>query len=561
LTARVLRGAGDARSRLERPRQALVERWHAEGIYGDRPLGSLMHEGATRWGETVLSFCGATGVRQASLADLDRRARRMRTVLHDLGLRSGDVVASQLPNWPENAVLYQAAFSLGIVVAPMVTIYGPAEMGSILSRTGARLLVVPDRWRTVDVLERVGRLPDGLPLQSVMVVGDDVPQGCLDWRLLERRADGRALRVPAPDPDEVCLVLHTSGTLGVPKGVMFSHNALTSCVTTGPATFSSEPSPKNLFGSPPGHIGGVIGTIQPFLVGIPGVYLDQWDPDLALEVIDRFGVTRSTGAPIHLLGLVEEAEADRSRGRSFCFYHCGGAAVPPSTLERAEALGWRSSRGFGSTEHPTMTASPADDSFFHRAHTDGRPGRGVSVRIADEGGDVLVPGADGEIQVIGPKQTLGYVDASLDGEHFTDDAWFRTGDVGHLDDQGYLTVTDRLKDLIIRGGENISSREVEDILLRLPQVVEAAAVAVPDPRYGERVCAFVRLQPGTRLVIGEVKTQFLEAGVAKQKTPELLEVVEDFPRTASGKIVKAALRARLASGGHEPGHQGGEASG
>jgi non-ribosomal peptide synthetase component E (peptide arylation enzyme) len=230
---------------------------------------------------------------------------------------------------------------------------------------------------------------------------------------------------------------------------------------------------------------------------------------------------------------------------SFWYHCCGGASVPPTTIERADALGWRAARGYGASEHPTSTSGRDDDPLDARARTDGAPTRGAHVRIVDDEGRDLPPGHDGGILTVGPKACAGYLDPAHDLDAFTEDGWLRSGDVGHLDGGGRLVVTDRRKDLIIRGGENISSREVEDVLVRHPALVEAAVVAQPDERYGERACAFVRVRPGATFTLEDARAHFVAEGVSRTKTPERVEVVEDLPRSPTGKVRKADLRARL----------------
>ncbi|MGZ4144256.1 MAG: AMP-binding enzyme, partial [Actinomycetota bacterium] len=207
--------------------------------------------------------------------------------------------------------------------------------------------------------------------------------------------------------------------------------------------------------------------------------------------------------------------------------------------------GWWSMRAYGCTEHPSITMGMLDDPLEKRAHTDGRPTLDVEVRLIDEDGRDVASGEEGEVISRGPDQFLGYMDPAMDAEAFTEDGWFRTGDIGRFDADGYLAITDRKKDIIIRGGENISAREVEEILARHPKVLEAAVTPVSDERYGERVCAFVMTRDAQTLSLDEILEHFKTNGVAKQKTPERLEIVDSFPRTLSGKIQKYVLRRQI----------------
>lgn len=520
-------------------------RWYAEGFYSHESLAEAIALRVGRAGGVELSFYrGADRVARHTAHDLHARSLRVAGGLHRLGLRPGDAICLQIPNSVENTVTCLAAIHLGLVIVPVVHIYGPHELGFIIRDSGARVLVVPRAWRKIDFLRRVSEITDQGPLEHLVVIGDDVPAGATAWRDLER-AD--PLVTPAASsPDDTGLIVYTSGSTGSPKGVRHTQNNMKAGAPAGPPSFSSEPSPATLFGSPAGHIGGMLNVLFPFLTGIGGHYLDGWDAEVALDTISRFRLTRSSGAPLHLLTLVEAAERSDLDTSSFWYYVCGGASVPPATIERAEALGWKASRSYGSSENPTTTSCSDHDPLAFRASTDGGMSPGAAVRIVDEDGVILPPGREGEIHSVGPKLFAGYTDPALDAAAFTPDGWFRTGDVGRLDVHGHLTVTDRKKDIVIRAGENISSREVEDILVRHPAVLEAAVVGAPDPRYGERVCAFVRLRDGrSGFDLEAARHHFVDLGVARQKTPERIIVVDDFPRSANGKVRKPELRARL----------------
>jgi acyl-CoA synthetase (AMP-forming)/AMP-acid ligase II len=245
-----------------------------------------------------------------------------------------------------------------------------------------------------------------------------------------------------------------------------------------------------------------------------------------------------------LLDLAERGEVDLSSLRE---YGVGGAGVPPKVVERAHQHGIAAFRAYGSSEHPTISGGSASDALDKRTHTDGRLLTGVEVRIVDDTLRDLPPGEQGEVLSRGPELFVGYRDPPLNDGVFLPGGWFRTGDVGTLDSEGYLIITDRRKDIIIRGGENLSSKEIEDVLAEHDEVADVAVVAAPDPVYGERVCAFVVLRPEATLSLADVRAHFSTAGIARHKTPERLEIVDSLPRTATGKARKAELRQRLHS--------------
>jgi acyl-CoA synthetase (AMP-forming)/AMP-acid ligase II len=296
---------------------------------------------------------------------------------------------------------------------------------------------------------------------------------------------------------------------------------------------------------PAGHIAGFNFLLRPFVTGTEMVFMDRWDAPLAAELVARHRVRLSGGTPFHLLGLLDAARQGGHDLSSLANYGLGGTAVTPDHVELAERAGIAATRAYGLTEHSTVSVGWRDMLFEQRAHTDGRLQPGSVVRIVDDAERDLPLGRDGDILVRGPELFIGYTDPALNAQAFTADGWFRTGDIGRLDGAGCLSITDRKKDIVIRGGENISSQEVERVLATHPAVRDVAVVAMPDARYGEKVCAFVVAQAGQQLALAHVQEHFAAAGVARQKTPETLFIVDDLPRTASGKVRKGDLRQRF----------------
>jgi non-ribosomal peptide synthetase component E (peptide arylation enzyme) len=278
------------------------------------------------------------------------------------------------------------------------------------------------------------------------------------------------------------------------------------------------------------------------VAGSPSVFMDAWDPALAVGLIREHAVTSTSGTPFHLSGLLDLADngLELPTLREFLV---GAATVPENLIRRADALGIGAFRCYGCTEHPTITAGNANDPLRVRITTDGAPLPGVRIRIVGADGVDVPTGVDGEILTQGPDRFIGYQDPALDRDTFDPAGWMRTGDLGHLDADGRLTVTDRLKDVVIRGGETISSSQLEDVLLTHPSVADGAIVAAPDDRLGEVVAAVVVPVPGAHLDLGGIAEHFAAAGLARQKTPERLVLVDSLPRTAVGKVRKAELRA------------------
>lgn len=528
-------------------RQALTRHFHATGVYGSATFAEVMRDGARANPDVRMIFHSDTHPGEATLQEMHRRSLALAGALRGLGLESGDRVAIQVPNWLEGALAFQAAMILGVVVVPIIHIYGPAEVGFILEQSGARAYLCPDRWRHIDYFERLDQLDRSrLPaLEHVITLGADRYADGLSWSDLESRATSD-FESPAVQADDVCLLIYTSGTTAAPKGVQHTHNTLLAEVRNSRATLESSTATASLAAFPAGHIAGVLGIARLYVFGGRTVLLDTWEPHAAARLIETHQLNSTSGAPFFLATLLEAAAADGRDLSSMEGFMTGAAAVPPSLVERADTVGLPTYRCYGSTEHPTISSSAPTDPLEKRALTDGEMLPCNEVRIVDDDGCDLGVGEAGEIASRGPELFVGYRDEAMNEDAFLPGAWFLTGDVGVLDADGFLTITDRKKDVIIRGGENIASKEVEDVLARHPGIQEAAVVAEPSERYGERVCAFVLVREDHAPPdLAEVRKHFEASGVARQKTPERLELVSEFPRTAAGKVKKFELRERL----------------
>jgi acyl-CoA synthetase len=513
--------------------------WHI-----DTPLHALIASSVQTRPSTRLHFHTETGYQSTTTPELLHAGRRLARGLRRIGLRRGDAIAMQLPTAKETAVLYLAALEVGAVLVPIVHIYGPAEVGFILRESKARFLCVPERWRGIDFLARIGALGHTPDLERVIVLGERACKGGITLDAVEALSAGASDDdPPAPQPDDVCLLLYTSGTTASPKGVQHTHRTV-GAEWLIPFVDGAGP---YLTPFPAGHIAGFNFLLRPFITATDMVFMDRWDPGLAAELIERHRVRLSGGTPFHLQGLLDAARRDDRDLSSLHGYSMGGTGVTPEHVEMADRAGFAGSRSYGLTEHSTVSTGWSDMPFAQRAGTDGRVQPGSEVRIVDELERELPCGAEGEILTRGPELFIGYTDASLNAAAFTADGWFRTGDIGRLDASGCLTLTDRKKDIVIRGGENISSQEVERVLATHAAVQDVAVVAAPDERYGEKVCAFVVLRGEASLDLAGVLQHFAAAGVAKQKTPEALRVVAELPRTPSGKVRKGDLRAMLRS--------------
>jgi cyclohexanecarboxylate-CoA ligase len=310
-----------------------------------------------------------------------------------------------------------------------------------------------------------------------------------------------------------------------------------------------------LWSWPSGHIGGILAALSPLVRRIDTVLFgERWDTDFLIDTILRHDVRGMSGVTTVGLRLLDGIEAGRLSLPIREFF-TGGASIPPALVERAEVQGWHLTRSYGSTENPVVTATDRSDPRQARLSSEGRPVRGARIRIVRDDDADCDSMEDGELIIVAPQQMLGYDVPARNTESFTSDGWLRTGDIGHVDAAGHLTITDRKKDIIIRGGENISSQEVEEVLAKMPGVRESAVVAMPDPELGEKACAFLIVHPGTQIDLAVVRAHFEASGLARQKCPERVEIVDEMPRTSTGKVLKKALRDQLraeASDGSRP---------
>lgn len=468
-------------------------------------------------------------------------AEALSAALHARGLRPGDVVAFQVPNWTEAAVINLAAAMSGLVVNPIVPIYRDHEVTMMLGDCGARAFFVASSFRNYDYAAMASRIRAVLPsLDHVFTVRGDGPD---DYAALVAEGRDSGFRRPQVDPLGVKMVLYTSGTTGRPKGVLHSHVTLQRILRRSAAHWGIGPGEATLMPSPVTHVSGYANGLEmPFVWGTRTVLMESWDARAALDLIDRHGLIGTVAATPFLVELAAAARAAGNRLPSFRFFACGGAAVPADLIPAASAAfeNCRPFRVFGASEVPLVSFGWPDDPRL-AATTDGKV-VDYAVRIVDGEDRDLTAGQEGEILARGPGMMMGYADRQQTAEAITADGYFRTGDLGVLSAEGAITITGRKKDLIIRGGENISAKEIEDVLHAHPQVREASVVAMPHERLGEGICAYV-IATGEAPGAEELARHVAASGLAKQKIPELFLFVEDFPRTASGKIRKDQLRA------------------
>jgi acyl-CoA synthetase (AMP-forming)/AMP-acid ligase II len=465
---------------------------------------------------------------------------------------SGSVISFMLPNWHEAAVIYLAATLAGMVVNPILPSLRDRELQFLLKDVGSRLIFVPMTYRNHEYAAMLSRVVAQLdtPPDVVVVRGDPGIHVTYDSLFRSSGAQRRPVaQLPRLDPDAVRMILYTSGTSGRPKGVLHTHNSLHALLWQIRDHWLIEPGDSFLVASPIGHIGGSIYTFEgPLLLGTTAVLMDRWDAGEAVRLIDSEGCTHMAGATPFLEHILAAARRSNTRLPSLKVFICGGASVPPSLIKDAAACFERAvvSRVYGSTEVPITTVGVIDrNDVAHAANTDGRAGS-AQIKLIDH---TSAPAGQGEIHARGPQMLVGYLHPEDDADAFDAEGYFRTGDLGRWVDGNYLVVTGRAKDIIIRNGENISPKEVEDILAAHPQIAEIAVVGLPDARTGERACAVIvpRKPPGPTLAS---LSEFLDGlRVARFKFPEQVVLWDSLPKNDAGKVLKHQIRAALAQNG------------
>jgi cyclohexanecarboxylate-CoA ligase len=479
-------------------------------------------------------------------AEFDAIVDALGAALQRHGVGHGDVVSWQLPNWAEACAVHLAAIRIGAISNPIMPIYRHSETRFILEQAKSKIAFIPGTFRNFDFPEMFAEISTGLSeLETVVVLGSAQRDHEVSF---EDFLDGFHGRRPEPvtrDANDLVLLLYTSGTTSAPKGALHTHNTLDYENRSIIELLGLTQDDVVFMPSPVGHITGILYGIQmPPMLRSGVVLLDIWEPTAGLELIQKHQCAFMIAATPFLHGLVHHpslGDYDVSSLRNFL---CGGADVPPDLIVNATtALDCcMVARVYGSTEYPTATSGSTADPLQKRANTDGRAIGQARIRIVDDHENDLDSGEDGELLARGPEMFVGYLDAELNKSAFTDDGWFRTGDLGRIDADGHLEITGRKKDIIIRGGENLSAKEVEDHLFAHPKVAEVAIVGSPDPVLGERVCAVVVPEPDVAVELAELIEWLLERKIAKQKLPESLIVLDQMPRTASGKIQKFKLR-------------------
>ena len=518
--------------------------YRQQGLWGDASLADYWQQTARAMPDkiAVVDNHGASYTYSA----LDHAASCLANWMLAKGIESGDRIAFQLPGWCEFTVIYLACLKIGAVSVPLLPSWREAELVWVLNKCQAKMFFAPTLFKQTRPVDLILPLQNQLPQLQQIVGVDKLAPATSSLSLSQILADNTPLTTAiTTHGDELAAVLFTSGTEGLPKGVMLTHNNILASERAYCARLNLTWQDVFMMPAPLGHATGFLhGVTAPFLIGARSVLLDIFTPDACLALLEQQRCTCMLGATpfvYDLLNVLEKQPADLSALR---FFLCGGTTIPKKVARECQQRGIKLLSVYGSTESSPHAVVNLDDPLSRFMHTDGYAAAGVEIKVVDDARKTLPPGCEGEEASRGPNVFMGYFDEpELTARALDEEGWYYSGDLCRMDEAGYIKITGRKKVIIVRGGENISSREVEDILLQHPKIHDACVVAMPDERLGERSCAYVVLKaPHHSLSLEEVVAFFSRKRVAKYKYPEHIVVIEKLPRTTSGKIQKFLLR-------------------
>jgi len=475
--------------------------------------------------------------RDITFGQLRDISERVAAGLHQFGIRHGSRVTWQLPTRIETVIVSLALARLGAIQNPIIPIYRDREVGFVIQQTDAEFFLIPGEWGGFDFNAMAERISDELGVSpQVMLAYDSLPE-----------AEPYTLPPAPTDGDEVRWIYYTSGTTSAPKGVKHTDRTLMAGGLGLADAVALTPADVGSIAFPYAHIAGPDYLMMLLYRGCGAVLIESFNIDVATELFARKGATMAGGGPaFYQMYLTKQrSQPEVPIIPSLRLLSGGGAPKPPEMYTEVMAeMGIPVCHGYGMTECPMIAQGGPDDTEAQLMYTDGRPVRDCIVRITLADGSEAAPGTDGEVRLKGPMVFKGYTDPALDVDAFDEGGWFRTGDLGHLDADGHVVLTGRLKDVIIRKGENISAKEIEDLLYQHPKVADVAVIGLPDRDRGERVCACVERAPGTDdLTFTEMVEYLRGADLMVQKIPEQLEVMDELPRNQTlRKVLKNELR-------------------
>jgi acyl-CoA synthetase (AMP-forming)/AMP-acid ligase II len=532
-----------------------IEDYNRAGLWSTETFHDLL---LRRVNDNPDKVFATDGTRSLTFRELFDAGRRLAVGLHRQGLRRGDTAAVQLPNWVEFIQVLAALSRLGVIMVPIMPIYRHDDVSYVLSNAGVRTVFTSAHFSKFGYLDMYLGLRQQHPdLMIVVARPDDAAQAVVDadenvFTLLDLEADaddndaGRELNDP-PGPDEPFVIVYTSGTTSRPKGCVHTFNTYCAGSRALVGPFGYTESDVQFGPSPIAHTTGLVTSVLlPMLTGAATHIMANWNPARGIDEIQRFGCTVAVTAPTFLHTLLSEYDPQRHDLSSLRLWTCAGAPIPAAVVERASATlpNIKVLSLYGRSENLVTTTCSVTDDVSRALTSDGKAMPGAEVKIVDDSGDEVPRGAEGDITYRGPAHMVEYLaNPEETAALFTKDGFSKSGDLGKMTDDGYVRVTGRTKDIVIRGGMNISVREIEEHLAHHPALQAFSVVGMPDERLGERVCCFVVTATGHETpTVDDLREFLLEKGMPIQKTPERVVAVDALPMTATGKVLKHELR-------------------
>jgi cyclohexanecarboxylate-CoA ligase len=532
-----------------------IDRYYGAGLWSTETFHDLLMRRIEDDPDKVFA---TDGTRSLTFRELFDGAQRLAVGLHRRGLRRGDTAAVQLPNWVEFIQVLAALSRLGVIMVPIMPIYRREDVSYVLSNAGVRTVFTPSTFSKFGYLDMYLDLRRDHPDLTIVVARPDsaaeaVAEADADvfaLQALEADTDDDSARQelqPPPGPDEPFVIVYTSGTTSRPKGCVHTFNTYCSGSRALVGPFGYTEADVQFGPSPIAHTTGLVTSVLlPMLTGASTHVMAKWDPARGIDEIQRFGCTAAVTAPTFLHGLLSEYDAERHDLSRLRLWTCAGAPIPAAVVERAGATlpNIKVLSLYGRSENLVTTTCSVTDDVSRALTSDGKAMPGAEVKIVDDSGNEVPRGAEGDIAYRGPAHMIEYLaNPEETAGLFTNDGFSKSGDLGKMTDDGYVRVTGRTKDIVIRGGMNISVREIEEHLAHHPALQAFSVVGMPDERLGERVCCFVVAAAGHDApTVEDVREFLLEQGMPIQKTPERVVAVDALPMTATGKVLKHELR-------------------
>jgi acyl-CoA synthetase (AMP-forming)/AMP-acid ligase II len=532
-----------------------IDDYYSAGLWSTETFHDLL---LRRVADNPDKVFATDGTRSLTYRQLFDSAQRLAVGLHRQGWRAGDVAAMQLPSWVEFVQVLAALSRLGVIAVPIMPIYRSDEVGHVLSNAGVRAVFTPANFKKFSYLDMyLGLRRDHPDLTIVVARPDGTAEAVADadadvfpLQGLEADTDDESARAELPAPpgaDDPFVIVYTSGTTSRSKGCVHTFNTYCAGSRALVAPFGYTEADVQFGPSPVAHTTGLVTSVLlPMLTGASTHLMAEWDPARGIDEIQRFGCTAAVTAPTFLDTLLTAYDAERHDLSRLRLWVCAGAPIPTAVLERANATlpDLTVLSLYGRSENLVTTTCSVNDDASRALTSDGSAVPGSEVKIVDLGGNEVPRGTEGDIAYRGPAHMIEYLGSPEEtAALFTADGFSRSGDLGVMTGDGYVRVTGRIKDIVIRGGMNISVREIEEMLAHHPALQALSVVGMPDQRLGEKVCCFVVPAPGHAApTVEELREYLLERGMAIQKTPERVVAVDTLPMTATGKVLKHELR-------------------